>query len=145
MSQTYDNLRVTSLTQDQHERTCNYWFTVTNGAMAHTAFESRMGLNRWLRERGLSLIGDLAEAGEWSTASIVGKFRTMSHMTEEEFERIGSTRDRLVGATAVMDNADYTLGKITEDEYGIRTVHYLNCNVKDRLVFEPRHTREVMR
>ena len=33
-TQTYDQLYATSLTRVVYERTCGYWFTVTNGSMA---------------------------------------------------------------------------------------------------------------
>ena len=39
--QTYDSLHATTLDPEQHKRTCGYWFIVTNGAMAHTAFATR--------------------------------------------------------------------------------------------------------
>jgi hypothetical protein len=65
--QVYDKLYATSLTQEQHEKTCNYWFIVHNGAMSHTAFETRAGLDRWMSERGLALESELPEAGTWGT------------------------------------------------------------------------------
>src|SRR5438445_296985 len=77
--QTYSELYACALTQEQHERTCGYWFTVTNGAMAHTAFATRAGLDRWLAERGLALEGELPAAGTWGTSRIVGEYRTALH------------------------------------------------------------------
>ena len=47
-------------------------------------------------------------------------------------------------ATAVLSNGGYTLGLIDEDEDGVRTVHYLDPNVKTRLVFDHQRTREQM-
>ena len=75
----YDKLYATTLTREQHERTCGYWFTVTNGATAHTAFATRAGLDRWLAERGLSLENELPEAGTWGTTRVAGQYCTESH------------------------------------------------------------------
>ena len=66
------DLRATALTLGQHGRTCGYWYTVTSGATAHTAFAARAGLDRWLRERNLTLAGQLQAQGEWASAAIIG-------------------------------------------------------------------------
>ena len=149
-SQVYDSLYATSLTPEWHEKTCGYWFTVTNGAMAHTAFETRAGLDRWLSERGLTLENDLPEAGTFGTTRITGEYRTKSHgefigddyrdgMGEGDFYSLVP-----VAATAAMCNGDYTLALITEDD-GVRTIHTLNPNVKTRVVFDRRKTDALMR
>jgi hypothetical protein len=148
--QVYDNLRAASLTPEHHERTCGYWFIVTSGSMAHTAFATRASLDRWLSDRGLSLESGLPEAGTAGTTRVVGEYRTESHgeflgddprdgMGEGDWDLL-----RPVKAIAVMSNGDYTLGLITE-EACIRTVHTLNPNVKTRLVFDRRTTDELMR
>jgi hypothetical protein len=147
----YDQLQATSLTPEWHEKTCGYWFTVTNGTLPHTAFATRAGLDRWLSERGLTLENELAEAGTFSTTRILGQYRDESHgefvsddyrdgMGEGDFYSL-----RPVVTTAAMSNGDYTLALITEDEAGVRTVHTLNPNVKTRLVFDRRKTDQLMR
>jgi hypothetical protein len=138
MTRTFDNLRVCSLNPEQHERTCGYWYTVTSGAMAHTAFATRAGLDRWLEERGLELASDLPAQGEFGVSAIVGKYHERSHLDVDEFNAV-----RPVLATAVLSNGEYTLALI-ENIVGTRTVHYLNPNVKDRLVFDYKQTRELM-
>jgi hypothetical protein len=147
----YGNMQVTALTPEWHERTCNYWYTVTSGAMAHTAFTTKRGLMRWLDERGLTLDGELPETtGEFATMRVVGEYYDASHgefvsddyrdgMGEGDFYSL-----RPVVVTAAMSNGDYTLALITE-EAGIRTVHTLNPNVKTRFVFDRRRTDELMR
>ncbi len=147
--QTYSKLYATSLDPEQHERTAGYWYTVTNGATAHTAFTTRAGLDRWLCERGLSLENDLPASGTWGTTRIPGEYRHESHGTfvNPEDYTIGMTEDedwktlRPVLATAVMSNGEYTLALITETD-GIRTVHTLNVNVKTRVIFDSTHTRQ---
>lgn len=144
----YRNMQVTALNEEQHERTCGYWYTVTCGATAHTAFATRAGLQRWMTERGLALAGELPEVtGEWATMPVIGEYYSTSHgefdPTEKapgdpEFQHLpmipGDAWHALQPAiiTAVMSNARYTLGIITE-ESGVRTVHHLNPNVKTRL------------
>jgi hypothetical protein len=141
-AQVYASLWATSLTPEFHEKTCGYWFIVTNGAAAHTAFATRAGLDRWISERGLALKDELADAGTVSNARITGTYRTVMHgefspseddpyrMTEGDWPPPDP-----VLATAVMSNGQYTLGLITEDD-GVRTVHTLNPNVRTRLIFD---------
>jgi hypothetical protein len=125
MTESFENLRATSLNPEQHERTCGYWYTVTNGAMAHTAFATRAGLNRWLQERGLSLKTDLPAQGEWGTTAIVGTYRKRAYLYDtDKFEEMLSDlegspdyrdrRDRAI-ATAVLDNANYIDGQIDDE------------------------------
>lgn len=143
--QVYDKLRASSTTEEWRENVGRtpYPYIVTNGAMSHTAFMTRAGLDRWLSERGLTLENDLPEEGTFGTTRVLGTYRDESHgmfsATEDEPHRMieddtwGKLRPVL--ATAVGSNAEYTLGLITE-ERGIRTVHYLNVNVKTRIIFD---------
>jgi hypothetical protein len=162
-AQVYGQLYATSLTPDFHEKTCGYWFTVTNGSLSHTAFVTRAGLDRWLAERGLALENDLPDYSDpavipsrdnWreGLTRVTGEYRTMSHgqfsptddnpyrMTEDD----GWFALRPVLVTAAMSNGEYTLALITEDD-GVRTVHTLNCNVKTRFVFDRIRTDALMR
>lgn len=140
MIRTHSGLHVTSLNEEQHERTCGYWYTVTVGAMAHTAFATRDGLMRWLTERGLTLKFGLPATKTFGSSPVVGTYHERSYL--DDADEFGLLRPVL--ATAVMSNGDYTLGLITEDAEGVRTVHSLNPNVKSRYVFEHRRTREIM-
>lgn len=138
----YARMQVTALTPEQHERTCNYWYTVTCGASAHTAFTTKAGLLRWLAERGLSLPAELpAERGTFASMPVTGEYYAASH---GEFSPTDAAPYRMVAddewhdlvpvvITAAMSNGRWTLAKITETE-GVRTVHTLNCNVKSRLI-----------
>lgn len=149
---TYANMHATSLDAEQHERTCGYWYTVTCGASAHTAFETRDGLERWLAERGLSLAKRLpAIRGTFASTPVTGYYRAISHgeflddwpaggMGSGEFYSLVP-----VLATAVMSNGRYTLGLVTEDGDGVRTVHTLNPNVHTRVVFDQAAARKAMR
>lgn len=151
-TQVYNKLFVTSLTPEFHENTCGYWFTVTNGSTAHTAFETRAGLDRWMSERGLTLENELPEAGTFGTSRIIGEYRTVMHgehsPTDDEPYRMVEGDDwsgiKPVVITTAMSNAEYTLALITEDA-GVRTVHTLNVNIKTRFVFDRRKTDALMR
>jgi hypothetical protein len=150
-AQVYASLWATSLTPEFHEKTCDYWFTVTNGSTAHTAFATRAGLNRWLAERGLALENNLPDAGTFGTTRVTGEYRTLSHgefISRDYRDGMGEgdwPPPNPVLATAAMSNGNYTLALITEDEDGIRTVHTLNPNVKTRLIFDRRTTDALMR
>lgn len=126
----YDGFMVISLTQEQHNNTCGYWYVVKTHAMAHTAFATRINLLRWLALRHLKLEGELAEAGTHSVVTVSGKYRTSSHLSYDAFYSLEGDRIRH------LDNGDYTLGIITDDEDGIRTVHHLNPNLHARPVFD---------
>lgn len=134
----YKDLRVTVLTEDYHKETCGYWYRVTSGAMAHTAFATKQGLLRWLSERGLSLTAELTEPGVFSTQRIEGSYNRAMHMSTDDFYSLPS-----IVETKVLSNGQYTLGLITESE-GIRTVHHLNCNVKERVEFDYWVSRQEM-
>jgi hypothetical protein len=153
MNTHYANMYATALTEEQHERTCNYWYTVTCGATAHTAFTTHRGLERWLEERGLTLDGEMPETrGEWATMRVIGEYRHQSHgefsPTEADPYRMvaGDEMGAIVPVvtTAAMSNGDYTLALIDEDGDGVRTVHTLNPNVKTRIVYDHAATREEM-
>lgn len=149
-TQAYGNLHAASLTLWEHERTCGYWFTVTSGSMAHTAFATRAGLDCWLAERGLSLASELPEAGTAGLARINGEYRAASHgefLSDDHADGMGpggfySLRPVLV--TAAQSNGDYTLALITEED-GIRVVSTLNPNVHSRLVFDRQLLAAAMR
>lgn len=148
MRQTYDRLFATSLTPEQHERTCGYWFTVTNAATAHTAFATRAGLDRWAAERGLTLENELPEAGTWGTTRVLYGYSEVSHGEflgdERRNMRPGAFYSlRPVLATAALSNGQYTLALITEED-GIRVVNTLNPNVRDRVTFDYARTAELM-
>ena len=145
--QTFDKLHCTKLDAEQHERHGPYWFIVTNGAMSHTAFATRAGLDRWLGERGLSLETDLPMTSDkHATTRITGEYRTVMHggpdlpwtdpdrypgMSEgDDWEKLAP-----VLVTVAMSNGRYTLALITEED-GIRYVHTLNPNVKTRVEFD---------
>lgn len=52
---------LTALTPEMHNGTCGYWYTITNHAMAHTAFKTKEELMTWLHENNLGLTQDLPE------------------------------------------------------------------------------------
>lgn len=124
------NLSLSCLTPEQHAQTCGYWYCVQTDCMAWTAFATVEGLNRWLDERGLSLSEPLPPAKTHQWQPIIGEYIENSHMSYDEFYALKGPR------TKVLSNANYTMGIITTDENGIKVVNYLNCNCKDRTVYE---------
>ena len=134
----YRNLWLTTLTPEQHERTCNYWYVVTaEGTLPHDAFTHRHHLLLWLERLGLQCTAPLPEQGEWSVQRLVGEYRTRSYFQDaEEFATLQGEQVR------TLSNGEYTLGVITCDMDGIRTLHTLNPKVKDRQVYEYRESRE---
>jgi hypothetical protein len=137
MRSTHKKLWTCWIDEEQHRRTCGYWFLVYADGMAHTAFETRAGLDRWLRERGLSLGNELDS--QPSSSPIVGEYRTESHM---EAQALAGLTGEL---TRSLSNGDYVDAVITTDADGLRTVHTLNPNVRERRVYDYAESRRMMR
>lgn len=131
----HTNLTVISITPDMHRKTCGYWYLVSSNAVSHTAFATSQGLMNWLDERGLVLEGNLPEMGAHAVLPVSGTYRTTSHLSYDDFFSLEGERIR------VLDNGDYTLGVVTTDPDAVRNVHYLNCNMMDRPVFEYQASR----
>lgn len=121
-TRTFDNLHLACLTPEWHAKTCGYWYTVTTHSTPLTAFRTRAALEAWLDRMDLALDGDLPEHGTHALRNIAGAFRRSSHMSPETFDAIEGRR------VLCLDNGRYTLGKITYDADGARTLHHLNCN-----------------
>lgn len=135
-STVYDNLTVIAFDERLHARSCNYWYAVQNNHAAHTAFETRAGLLRWLSDRGLSVNeAELPVAPAWGWVNVTGKYVAAHHLSYDAFYALPAIME-----TKVMSNGDYTLGRITADADGVRTVHELNVNCKHRPVFDYRAT-----
>lgn len=134
-----DQLRINCLTPDWHERTCGYWYTVTQGPYAHTAFATKAGLERWMKERGLEPAEALPETrGEYATTPIVGAYREVMHASYGEFYSLQGEHTR------TLSNGRYTLAIVTKDEDGIRTVHTLNPNCRERPEYDYFESKAMM-
>lgn len=138
MTETRSNLTAISLTPEAHARTCNYWYLVQQGSGPFTAFTTRRGLDRWLEERNLSLAVDLPSRAEHGYSAIVGIYREQMHMSYDEFYSLPS-----IAEIRVLSNGQYTLGMVTKDADGVRTVHTLNPNCNYRRVFDYEESREI--
>lgn len=125
------------LTPEQKSRTCGYWYTVTDGSTAHTAFRTRAALMAWLKRRCLRLTADLPNEGEHSSQRIDGSYRTELHMDTAEFFALPGFWGR------EMSNGEYTLAIYANDPDGIVTVHTLNPNVSSRPVYDHQTSREM--
>lgn len=141
----YDNLMVTALNAEQHAQTCGYWYTVTNGAQAHTAFATRQGLERWLSERGLSCeiptavkVCDYGK-GLRNSARINGKYSRRLISSLDDFYALPA-----IVETKNVDNGDYTDSRIVQED-GYRVEYIVNCNTKGRRVYDYRTARAEMK
>ena len=127
-------LSVIPLNPEWNKKTCNYWYLVQNNHGAHTAFNRRESLFRWMDERGLSIddtkLAPHMQGGDW--LPIVGTYREKAHMSYDAFYSL----QNVVVETKTLSNGDYTMARITLDPDGIRTVHTLNCNCKFRPVYD---------
>lgn len=126
MIQIFDNLSVTSITPEMHERTCNYWYLVQDNNAAHTAFTHKKHLMNWLEDRGLELTEELPEKGVFSYQKIKGQYIARSYYGFSHGIKFNLI-DPLI-KTRTLSNGSYVVAKITESG-GIRTVHTLNPNM----------------
>lgn len=135
---TYTGMWLCALTPEGRERTCSYWYTVTTfGMTPHTAFRTKAALLRWLELTGLSVEGEIPEHGVHGCFRINGEYREEMHMHD------AASFYSLQGViTRAMSNGDYVDGIVTTDGDGLRTIHTLNPNVKNRRVYDHRESRE---
>lgn len=134
-SVTHDRLMVHHLTEERHKQTCGYWFTVTCGSSAHVAFATRGQLDNWLSERGLVIDGDISCNG--TSSHITGQYRDTSHMNPTALDHLDGIETRQ------LSNAQYTRAIVTTDPDGIRNVHYLNVNIRSRIVYDYTESRQM--
>lgn len=138
MIEKHNSLTLVTLDPEGHAKTCNYWFLVLSGSMSHTAFEKPEQLTRYLKERGLELTAPLPDTGTYSYQKLAGAYREQCHMSYDEFYALKGERIRQ------LSNADYTLGIVTTDADGVKTVHYLNPNCRDRVVYNYSESRAAL-
>jgi len=138
---TYKNLRVCRLTDEQKSRTCGYRYTVTSENTALTAFRTREHLDAWLALLGLTLEQPIPGQDDGPDAHgssrIIGTYRRRGCLSDADQAAFWAARGVEIRC---MDNADCTLGKVTADADGVRTVWHLNPNVRDRPVFNYRES-----
>ena len=140
MNERYNNLYINSLNEEFYNRTCGYWYTVTNGASPHKGFGTREKLENWLTDLGLIATEPIPDQGTPGSQRIIGEYARITTMNYLEFYGVASIFER-----RTMDNGQWTTGKIAEDETGVRTLYVLNCNCKDRDIFDWREcTNEYM-
>lgn len=124
------SLSLSTLTQEQHEKTCGYWLIVQDYHSPHTAFRTREGFFRWAEDRGLAIEKPLPAHGEHSYQAIIGQY---------DRRWIGDVSDieaRIEDQILVLDNAEYTIGHVTIED-GIRVVNVI-ARGNPRTVFDYR-------
>jgi hypothetical protein len=129
-ARTIDNMWLFALTPEMNARTCNYWYTVTTyGSTPLTAFRTRTAALRWLALRGLAIEGELPQPGTHGVFRVTGSYRESMHWDYGAFFTLEGVDIKLAS------NGEYTLGIVTTDPDGLRTVHTLNPNCRRRPVF----------
>ena len=124
----HSNLSLVTLNAEGHAKTCNYWYLIQERCGPHTAFTSRASMLLWLIEHGLGLTAEIPEHGTWSWQNLTGSYTKESHYGKTATEAFDAIPAGSFLPCRVMDNANWTEGKITTDDTGHRTEHFLNCN-----------------
>jgi hypothetical protein len=128
----YDKLRITALDSRLHANTCNYWYTVTNGGTAHTAFRTKASAVAWLNALGLTIDGELPTGATYASFEIKGEYRRERFMgTAEAFSDIDGI------PVPCLENGDFRQGKL-DDKNGIRVLYSVNANCKWAEIYDHR-------
>lgn len=124
--QTYTDFWIIGLTQEQHARTCDYWYLVqTYGGTSHTAFRDRDQLQTWAANRGIKLPELNQPKGEFFCVKVPGSYSECSYLDKQHFDAIKGKH------IYKLSNGEMTDGTIS-DENGHKVVNYCNPNVRDR-------------
>lgn len=111
---------------------CGYFYLVRKNHFAHTAFRTKAGLKKWMRERGLR-IGKRKGFG----IDIIGQyFDNCEMINRNEFE----VKYNHLPAIEQLDNGDFTKGFVEDSRQG-KIIHYQNPNC-DRIVYDYSQVRE---
>jgi hypothetical protein len=104
--------------------------------MAHTAFAKREHFDAWCHMLGLTVQDSIDEPG--TSARIFGSYRTDMSMDPASLDSLSGNLVRW------LSNGEYTKAIVTNDPDGIRTVHYLNCNIRERVKYDYAESRELV-
>jgi hypothetical protein len=66
LPEVYPTYYLTVLTQEQHDQTCNYWYTITKHSASHVAFTTLAQLEAWMKKNKVELTQPLTAPGTWS-------------------------------------------------------------------------------
>jgi len=110
-----------------------YRWVIQAGSLPHTAFRTERGLQRWLNDGGLTLPCPIAEIPDRGIVRPSGLL--VQNLT---YDMAGCLRLEAEGRAfrrKVFDNGDLTDAWV-ETERDRRVWHILNCNVKQRPVYD---------
>lgn len=128
----YDRLHLCCLDADSRGAGRPYWYIVTNGTTAHTAFRTREALLLWLGQRGLSLSTPLPPDRTFGGGDIIGEYTRALVMCDAPDWLCVSGEEY-----PEMDNGEYTLAKWDAEA---KTLSVVNCNCRWRTVLPHRET-----
>lgn len=100
-----------------------YRYIITNGAIAHTAFHTKEGLDRWLKDTGIKLS---KQTDHWGHPLLKGTYSKIS-MSGNQEKLDAWAQKRGLRKTKILDNAKFTTAWIKEGKRG-NTIYYLNPN-----------------
>lgn len=136
----HSNLSIVTLDAIRHSGTCDYWYLVQQSHRAHTAFNKRENLLKWLDDLGLKIDGELPPHGTYGFVFVIGEYREAWHLSYDLFDR---QRERGVIGRA-LSNGQYTMSITTRDEDGVHTIHTLNPNLTLRPVYDHQESRAMV-
>jgi len=133
-SQTYkDHLLLFIQPSDKEPIGCGYYYIVTYGAQAHTAFRTRKALKKWMFDRGLKI----GTRRNWlrRSVSIVGGYTNVCVMdnTADFTKTYGHLR-----LIPHLENGSYSIGYVDDITH---TIYFQNPNT-DRIIFDHQATEK---
>lgn len=133
----FPSLYMQCLTAELREHTAGYWYTITSAATATTAFRSREELMEWADDLGLEFASTVPDPNPENAVGIAigGLYRRASHMDVATWQALSD----VVLYRPEIDNAEHTVGAVTVDPDGHRTVHLINVNSRQGVFPFDRH------
>jgi len=92
---------------------------------------------RWLDNYNLSVEKEIPQEGTFVSMKIEGAYQRATYLDPAEFFALDGSQTR------ILDNAEYTMGIITEGEDGVRVVNVLNCNFRNRPIYDYPESRRL--
>lgn len=124
MTERYGNLMLYEEKDPDKLAQGSYKYIITSGAMAHTAFHTEAGLNRWLRNTGIKQGKPIKHLH--NSRKLMGRYVKIS-MSGNTQKLDAFAKKHNLEASEVLSNGEYTRAYIMRGKRG-NIIYYLNPN-----------------
>ena len=126
-----DSLRLTIIKEPKNNE---YKYLITTGATSWSAFHTKAGFNKWLKDTGVKIDKSTTDSNEQAEFSAIkGSYERISMRgNKKSFDAFGKKNN--FKQTKVLSNGDYTKGFVEKGKDGNK-IYYLNPN-DDRKIYK---------